>query len=128
MIDLLIEINNAVTTAKAAGHSRLEAGELDRFTDRYRAVIADGRRAHPPPPPTGKQGRPRLGTAGSLLRRLDIYQADVLRFATDFTVPFDNNQAERDIRMIRVQQKISGNWRSEAGADAYLASAPTYPL
>lgn len=121
MIDLLIEINNAVTTAKAAGHSQLNAGELDQFTDRYRAIIADGWRAHPPPPPTGKRGRPRLGTAGSLLRRLDIYQADVLRFATDFTVPFDNNQAERDIRMIRVQQKISGSWRSEAGADAYLA-------
>ena len=87
----------------------------------YRDVIAQGWQAHPPPPRTGRQGRPRLGTAGSLLRRLDIYQDDVLRFATDFRVPFDNNQAERDIRMIRVQQKISGSWRSETGADAYLA-------
>jgi transposase len=121
MADLLVEINTAVKTAKAAGHPRLESSEWIGFEQRYRHLIADGWRAHPPPPPTGKQGRPKLGTAGSLLRRLDIYQHDVLRFATDFGVPFDNNQAERDIRMIRVQQKISGSWRSQAGADAYLA-------
>jgi transposase len=121
MIELLVEINTAVTTAKAAGHARLEPSTWTRFEQRYRELIAQGWQAHPPPPPTGKQGRPKLGTGGSLLRRLDIYQDDVLRFATDFAVPFDNNQAERDIRMIRIQQKISGNWRSEAGADAYLA-------
>jgi transposase len=61
-----------------------------------------------------------LGPAGSLLRRLDEYQDDVLRFATDFTVAFDNNQAERDIRMVKLQQKISGGWRSEQGARALL--------
>jgi len=121
MIELLVEINTAVKTAKAAGHHRLEPSEWVGFEQRYRDLIAQGWQDHPPPPPTGKQGRPKLGTAGSLLRRLDIYQHDVLRFATDFDVPFDNNQAERDIRMIRIQQKISGSWRSEAGADAYLA-------
>jgi hypothetical protein len=121
MIELLVEINTAVKTAKAAGHHRLESCAWIGFEQRYRDLIAQGWQAHPPPPPTGKQGRPKLGTAGSLLRRLDIYQHDVLRFATDFDVPFDNNQAERDIRMIRIQQKISGSWRSEAGADAYLA-------
>jgi len=121
MTDLLVEINTAVKTAKATDQIALDPGQWARFQGRYRAVIAEGWRAHPPPPPTGKQGRPKLGTAGSLLRRLDIYQDDVLRFATDFRVPFDNNQAERDIRMIRIQQKISGSWRSEAGADAYLA-------
>ena len=121
MVDLLVEINTAVKTAKTAGRTRLESSEWLEFEHRYRDLIAAGRRAHPPPAPTGKQGRPKLGTAGSLLRRLDIYQDDVLRFATDFSVPFDNNQAERDIRMIRIQQKISGSWRTEAGADAYLA-------
>jgi len=121
MADLLVEINTAVKTAKTAGHPRLEPSEWTAFEQRYRDLITDGWRAHPLPPPTGKQGRPKLGTAGSLLRRLDIYQDDVLRFATNFAVPFDNNQAERDIRMIRIQQKISGSWRSDTGADAYLA-------
>jgi transposase len=121
MIDLLVAINTAVTNAKAAGHTRLEPHRWAGFQRRYRDLVALGWRAHPRPAPTGKQGRPKLGTAGSLVRRLEIYQADVLRFATDFRVPFDNNQAERDIRMIRIQQKISGSWRSEAGADAFLA-------
>jgi len=121
MIDLLVEVNTIVVAAKAAGHDKLPVTVLVDYQDRYRALIEQGWAAHPPPPPTGKQGRPNLGTARSLLRRLDIYQHDVLRFAADFAVPFDNNQAERDIRMIRLQQKISGTWRSESGADSFLA-------
>jgi transposase len=121
MIDLLVQLNTAAKEAKAAGKTALSARQLADYRRRYRRLIDQGQKAHPPPPPTGKQGRPKLGTAGSLLRRLDIYQDDVLRFATDFRVPFDNNQAERDIRMIRVQQNISGGWRSDAGVDAYLA-------
>lgn len=120
MADLLVEINTAVKTAKANATTSLSPRRLASFRTRYRAIIARGWAAHPPPPPTGKRGRPKLGPAGSLVRRLDLYQDDVLRFATDFTVAFDNNQAERDIRMIRLQQKISGGWRTEIGADAFL--------
>jgi len=120
MADLLVEINKTVVAAKAEGKTALGARRIAAFRRRYRNLIAQGWAAHPPPPPTGKQGRPKLGPAGSLVRRLDLHQDDVLRFATDFTVPFDNNQAERDIRMIRLQEKISGGWRSEAGADAFL--------
>ncbi len=83
-------------------------------------MIAEGQRLNPPPPRTGKRGRPRLGPPAALLARLDAHRADVLRFATTFGVPFDNNQAERDVRMIKLQQKISGGWRSETGATAFL--------
>jgi transposase len=120
MSELLVELNTAVNRAKDAGKTGLPAVKLAGYRRRYRAVITQAWQAHPPPPPTGKQGRPKLGVAGSLVRRLDIYQDDVLRFATNFTVPFDNNQAERDIRMIKLQQKISGSWRTEPGADAFL--------
>lgn len=119
---LLVEMNKVVQTAKAAGDTALPPRRLAGFRRRYRMLIAQGWAAHPPPPPTGKRGRPKLGVAGSLLRRLDLHQDDVLRFATDFAVPFDNNQAERDIRMIKLQQKISGSWRSETGADAFLTT------
>jgi transposase len=120
MAELLVEIHTTVKTAKQANLCELPPAELAAFTDRYRSLIAEGWTAHPPPPRTGRQGRPKLGVAGSLVKRLDLYQDDVLRFATDFTVPFDNNQAERDIRMIRLQQKISTSWRAEHGIDAFL--------
>ncbi|HET9842240.1 MAG TPA: IS66 family transposase [Nocardioides sp.] len=120
MADLLVEINTAVNQAKTDAKTALSARKMAGYRRRYRALIAEGWKTHPPPPPTGKRGRPKLGVAGSLLRRLDIYQDDVLRFAVDFAVPFDNNQAERDIRMIKLQQKISGSWRTETGADAFL--------
>jgi transposase len=118
--ELLVEIHTEVTAAKAAGKTRLPARTLAGYRHRYRALLAEGHQTHPPPPPTGKRGRPRLGVAAALLRRLDNFETDVLRFAHDFTVPFDNNQAERDIRMIRLQQKISGSWRTQHGADDFL--------
>lgn len=121
MARLLVQMHTAVKNAKAAGLTALDAQQLADYRARYRALVSEGWATHPPPPPTGKRGRPKLGTAGSLVRRLDLYHNDVLRFATDFAVPFDNNQAERDIRMIRLQQKISTSWRSEHGIDAFLA-------
>jgi transposase len=56
-----------------------------------------------------------------LLTRLDRYRDDVLRFTFDFNAPFTNNQGERDIRMVKLQQKISGSWRTKAGADHFCA-------
>lgn len=121
LAELLIGIQRHVVDAKARGKHRLPARVLARFRREYRALITEGKRLNPPPPRTGKRGRPARGPAGSLLRRLDDYQDDVLRFAYDFRVPFDNNQAERDIRMIKLQQKVSGGWRTTEGADAFLA-------
>jgi transposase len=120
LADLLTEIHKNVEAAKAEGRTALSGRRLAGYRRRYRSLIAEGKELNPPPPRTGKRGRPKLGPAGSLLRRLDEYQDDVLRFAVDFDVAFDNNQAERDVRMVKLQQKISGGWRSEQGAKAFL--------
>lgn len=117
LADLLVEIHKSAETAKATGKTRLSTRRLAGYRRRYRNLIAEGKALNPPPPRTGKRGE---CPAGSLLRRLEDYQDDVLHFATDFRVRFDNNQAERDIRMVKVQQKVSGGWRSETGADAFL--------
>lgn len=120
LAELLVEVHVAVEIAKATGKTKLPARRLTTFGKRYDALIGEGKQLNPPPPRTGKRGRPALGPAGSLLVRLATHRADVLRFATDFTVPFDNNQAERDVRMVKLQQKISGGWRSDTGAESFL--------
>jgi len=120
LAELLVELHVAVELAKAAGRTKLPARRLASFGRRYDAFVAQGKQLNPPPPRTGKRGRPALGPAGSLLARLETHRVDVLRFATDFAVPFDNNQAERDVRMIKLQQKISGGWRADTGAHAFL--------
>ncbi len=120
MADLLVAMHVAVQDAKAEGKTALPRQRLKAYRARYDALVTEGQRLNPPPPRTGKAGRPKLGPAGALLRRLQVYADDVLRFGTDFRVPFDNNQAERDIRMVELQQKISGGWRSESGARAFL--------
>lgn len=121
LADLLVEMHVAVQTSKAAGNTALPTQKLAAYRRRYQKLVDDGQRQNPPPPRTGKRGRPALGPAGALLRRLDVYADDVLRFVTDFRVEFTNNQAEQDVRMVKLQQKISGGWRSPVGADAFLA-------
>ena len=120
LAEMLVEQHVAVQTAKANCKTKLTARRLATFGKRYDALIAQGKQLNPPPPRTGKRRRPALGAPGSLLARLEIHRADVLRFATDFTVPFDNNQAARDVRMVKLQQKISGGWRSSTGTEAFL--------
>lgn len=110
-----------VLDAKSTGADRFTHEELLMLRCDYRAIIAAGHRANPPPIPIGSQGRPRRSTALNLLMRLDTHAEDVLRFAADFSVPFDNNLCERDVRMVKIAQKISGGFRSWEGAEAFLA-------
>ena len=120
LAELLVVLHVAVEAARGNGATTLSGRRLATFGKRYDALIAEGKKLNPPPPRTGKRGRPALGPAGSLLARLATHRSDVLRFATDFRVPFDNNQAERDVRMVKLQRKISGGWRSDTGARAFL--------
>ena len=79
-------------------------------------------RTEPPPTKrTGRRGPIGRSKTANLHGRLDQHREEVLRFAHDFGVPFDNNQAERDLRMIKLQQKISGCWRTISGAEGFLA-------
>ncbi len=119
---LLRDLHGAVARAQASGEALLDAGELAGYRTRYEQIIAQGNHDNPPrTTPTGKRGVIKQTPARNLLNRLDSYREDVLRFAHDFRVPFDNNLVERDIRMVKPQQKISGCWRTSTGADHSLA-------
>ena len=114
---LLLEMKAAVEQAKAAGHHALEVLALGRFHRRYEALLAEGYLANPPPVPPKKThgGRTKQHPARNLLDRLSTYKWQVLAFLLDFRVPFSNNQAERDLRMLKVQQKVSGGFRTDQG-------------
>ena len=120
MIGLLIEAKAAVTAATEAGADHLDAASLHSIRVRYGLLVKKGQEANPAPV-IGKRHGVRK-SAANLLRRLDAERADVLRFVSDFSASFDNNQAERDVRMVKLQQKISGTWRTSTGAANYCSS------
>lgn len=116
--DLLYEIKDTVCRAKEKGYSALCPEQLEPLRLRYRALIETAKADYPdlPPKEPGKRGRLKQDKSKNLLDRLDRYEQDTLRFMYDFRVPFDNNLAERDLRMIKVKQKISGTFRSREGS------------
>ncbi len=120
MAALLREMNQAVKSAKAMEQVALEASQLAEFERRYHEILQAGFLENPtiplPENQTKSRGRPKQHPAKNLLDRLDSQSEAVLRFIHDFEVPFDNNQAERDLRMMKLKQKISGCFRSEQGA------------
>lgn len=111
-ITLLGEAYQATLTAVAAGDTALPTDTLDSYQKRWEAIITAGHAARPPG--TGRN------PIRALLNRMHGCTTEIWRFAHNFAVPFDNNQAERDIRMTKVQLKISGSWRTTTGADHWL--------
>ena len=121
MVQLLADTWHEVLDLKEAGVASFDATKLASIRATYEKIIAAGHVTNPPPLPSREPGRTKKSRPANLLQRLDIYSNDVLRFATDFRVPLNNNESERQLRMVKVQQKISGGFRTEVGATAWLA-------
>ena len=121
MASLLVEIKEYVDKRRIVAN-KLEECEIDGFKDRYDKIIKRGLAKNPPAKKRDgpkKRGRIKQSKATNLLLRLKKYREETLLFMYDFDIPFENNLAERDIRMAKVQQKISGTFRSADGARTF---------
>jgi transposase len=123
MRDLLVEANEKVAAAVAEGETAPPPLVLRTLIKRYNAIVRRGLAFHRGLPPlarrTAARGRAPHRPGHNLLIRLHKFKGDVLRFLYDFAVPFTNNQAERDLRMMKVKMKISGGFRTMAGARTF---------
>ena len=120
MIELLLEIKKAVEVSRKDGMSFLLKEDVVGYTKRYIKLVKEGLKMNPEQlKPEGRRGRAKQTKARLLLLRLNEHMDEYLRFATDFNCPFDNNQAERDIRMAKVKQKVSGCFRSDKGEKSF---------
>ncbi len=123
MIDLLCQAKRESDFSLASGNTALSPSRQRYYARRSRALIAQGDRLNPQQARESRRkerrGKIRQSFAYNLLRRLHTQTRQVWRFIADHRVPFDNNLAERDIRMPKLKQKISGCFRSVCGMEAF---------
>lgn len=111
-----------VDVLKKQDASYLPPQELEIYQKRYQQILKLGYDNLPPPPPKiGTRGKAPKHPQHNFLNRMMDKQEQVLAFMKDFDVPFDNNQAERDLRMVKTKQKVSGCFRSKKGAQAFAS-------
>src|SRR5271154_4280558 len=117
---MLREANEAVRAAREAGKRALPTEQVEALVDRYWAAVRMGLAYHRGLPAletkSKTRGRRKQRPGHNLLDRLKKFKTETLRFLTDFDVPFTNNLAERDLRMMKVKMKISGGFRTLEGA------------
>jgi transposase len=120
MSQLLLDIKEAVAHAPPFNRS-LSPYRCKQFSDKYDDILTAGFADNPRPKMPLRKGRPKQTPPKNLLDRLQKYKQQVLAFMYDFRVPFTNNLAERDVRMVKVKQKISGSFRTMTGAKIFCA-------
>jgi transposase len=115
---LLVEINAACDAARRAGHRALAPAHQRAFTARYDALVAAGRAANPDPPP-GRKRDSLQRQSHNLAVAFETHKRHILRYMRDLDVAFTNNQAERDLRPVKLHRKISSCFRSQTGAERF---------
>ena len=120
MIALLLKMKAKKEQALLKDKTYLSAYYHKLFKTEYMSILEKGRLCNPIiKKPAGKRGRQGKGKTRALIERLYNYKASVCLFVENFAVPFDNNLAERDIRMMKVKTKVSGCFRTCEGADTF---------
>ena len=120
LIDLLLKMLDLKNKALARGQLAISKVTFKKYQKLFDAIVESGLKLNPFKLPDKKtRGRYKKSPPRNLLERLQNYTDDILRFFYDFKVPFDNNFSERDIRMMKVKQKISGCFRSLKGAEFF---------